>query len=198
MPGVEGAVVHRVRVEHGDLTPDVDAPIDADLAPDQLAAVAHSGGPARIIAPAGSGKTRVLTERFRLLVARRGWGPRPVVRGRVQRAGQGRDGAAPRRCRSRSRSRKIRTLHALGFDIVRRSRDIRDVLDEWDVRRRIEPLVPVRPRANTDVYAPYLEALGEVRLGLVAPERRRGAARRRRGLRGDVRAVTATACAPTR
>ena len=67
--------------------------------------------------------------------------------------------------------RKVRTLHALGFDIVRRARDIRDVLDEWDVRRRIEPLVPVRPRANTDVYAPYLEALGEVRLGLVAPER---------------------------
>ena len=30
---------------------------DADLAPDQLAAVAHTGGPARVIAPAGSGKT---------------------------------------------------------------------------------------------------------------------------------------------
>ena len=65
--------------------------------------------------------------------------------------------------------RKIRTLHALGFDIVRRSRAVQDVLGEWDVRRRIEPLVPVRPRANTDVFAPYLEALGEVRLGLVAP-----------------------------
>src|SRR5699024_8646163 len=35
----------------------------ADLAPDQLAAVAHDAGPARVIAPAGSGKTRVLTER---------------------------------------------------------------------------------------------------------------------------------------
>ena len=34
-------------------------------APDQEAAVAHRGGPARIIAPAGSGKTRVLTERAR-------------------------------------------------------------------------------------------------------------------------------------
>src|SRR4029079_12222759 len=30
--GVDGAVVHRVRVGHGQLTPDVDAPIDADLA----------------------------------------------------------------------------------------------------------------------------------------------------------------------
>ena len=39
----------------------------ADLAPDQLAAVAHGTGPARVIAPAGSGKTRVLTERLRHL-----------------------------------------------------------------------------------------------------------------------------------
>ncbi len=43
----------------------------AELAPDQLAAVLHPGGGARIIAPAGSGKTRVLTERARLLLT--GW-----------------------------------------------------------------------------------------------------------------------------
>ncbi len=43
---------------------------DADLAPDQLAAVTHAGGAARIIAPAGSGKTRVLTERARHLLTR--------------------------------------------------------------------------------------------------------------------------------
>ena len=43
----------------------------AELAPDQLAAVLHASGPARIIAPAGSGKTRVLTSRLRHLLARR-------------------------------------------------------------------------------------------------------------------------------
>ena len=58
-----------LRVEHGSLAPAA-ARIDsaADLAPDQLAAVTHRGGGARIIAPAGSGKTRVLTERARHLL----------------------------------------------------------------------------------------------------------------------------------
>ncbi len=42
----------------------------AELAPDQRAAVVHPAGPARVIAPAGSGKTRVLTERLRHLVGR--------------------------------------------------------------------------------------------------------------------------------
>ena len=39
-----------------------------------------------------------------------------------------------------------------------------------ELRRRVEALVPIKPRANTDVYAPYLEALSDVRLGLVDPE----------------------------
>ena len=49
--------------------------IRAELAPDQLAAVGHRSGAARVIAPAGSGKTRVLTERLRHLVAGRGAQP---------------------------------------------------------------------------------------------------------------------------
>src|SRR5438105_1105034 len=51
----------------------VDPAVFREPAPDQLAAVAHAGGPARVIAPAGSGKTRVLTERLRHLVAGRGF-----------------------------------------------------------------------------------------------------------------------------
>ena len=50
----------------------------AELAADQLAAVVHDTGAARVIAPAGSGKTRVLTERFRLLVDR-GWSPGSIT-----------------------------------------------------------------------------------------------------------------------
>jgi DNA helicase-2/ATP-dependent DNA helicase PcrA len=61
-------------VELGYLTP-LPEPTEpsATLAPDQMAAVAHVGGGARIIAPAGSGKTRVLTERYRHLLVDRGY-----------------------------------------------------------------------------------------------------------------------------
>ena len=61
-------VVPALAVEHGSLRPPRRNSCDADLAPDQLDAVAHPGGAARIIAPAGSGKTRVLTERARHLL----------------------------------------------------------------------------------------------------------------------------------
>jgi DNA helicase II / ATP-dependent DNA helicase PcrA len=66
-------LVHRESVEVGTvaLVPTPVAPT-ADLAPDQLVAVGHGSGPARIIAPAGSGKTRVLTERLRHLLVDRG------------------------------------------------------------------------------------------------------------------------------
>ena len=65
--------------------------------------------------------------------------------------------------------RRVRTLHALGNDVLRRAGGNSALIDEWEMRRRIEALVPVKPRANTDMYAPYLDALSEVRLGLVDP-----------------------------
>ena len=76
----DGAVVHPSRWRPGHLTPvpPTTAPT-SDLAPDQLAAVNHGAGPARVIAPAGSGKTRVLTERLRHLVVDRGYEPGAVV-----------------------------------------------------------------------------------------------------------------------
>jgi DNA helicase-2/ATP-dependent DNA helicase PcrA len=55
LAGPEPVVIHRDSIDAGLLTPGRLAPPQAELAPDQLAAVAHPGGPARIIAPAGSG-----------------------------------------------------------------------------------------------------------------------------------------------
>jgi DNA helicase II / ATP-dependent DNA helicase PcrA len=62
-----GVVVHRWNAELGNPQPVRHDSVSADLAADQLLAVGHGAGPARVIAPAGSGKTRVLTERLRHL-----------------------------------------------------------------------------------------------------------------------------------
>jgi DNA helicase-2/ATP-dependent DNA helicase PcrA len=167
-PVPEGhALVHRNSLEQRLLDPDRPVTTDADLAADQLAAVVHDTGAARVIAPAGSGKTRVLTERFRLLVDR-GWSPGSItaVAYNVRAKDTMRERLADMPEGAR---RRVRTLHALGNDVLRRAGGNTSLIDEWEMRRRIEALVPVKPRANTDMYAPYLEALSEVRLGLVDP-----------------------------
>lgn len=161
------SVVHVESVWSGSVDPDLSPAPTADLAPDQLAAVSHPGGPARIIAPAGSGKTRVLTERLRHLVADRGWNPDAITALAYNRRAAG---EMTERLAAAGPTH-IRTLHAFGYEIVGRARGGRPrLLGEREVRRMLDRLAPIRPRANEDVHAPYLEALAEVRTALRSPE----------------------------
>ena len=164
---VGSAVVHAESVDTGRLAvAPAPRPPGADLAPDQLAAVAHAGGPARVIAPAGSGKTRVLTERLRHLVVDRGFEPGTVLAVAYNKKAQ--EEMLDRCADFRPR---VRTLNSLGYDLLTRSRGARPrVLEESDVRRILDELVPRRPhRANTDRIGPYLEGLSRIRLGLRDP-----------------------------
>jgi len=161
------ALVHRETVERGQLrpAPEPTAP-GGGLAQDQLAAVAHLSGPARIIAPAGSGKTRVLTERLRHLVVGRGW-----ERGVILAVAYNKKAQEELDARCADFSPRTRTLNSLGYAILSDARGGPPrVIDERETRRLVEQLAPVRRhRANTDPIGPYLEALGRVRLGLVDP-----------------------------
>jgi DNA helicase II / ATP-dependent DNA helicase PcrA len=165
---VAGAVVvHREAVERDRLTVSVAPEAEGELAPDQRAAVAHPSGPARIIAPAGSGKTRVLTERLRHLLADRHWERDSVLAVAYNKKAQEELDA-----RCVGLGSRTRTLNSLGLWLLTtaRGRGPR-VLDERETRRIIERLAPPRQRrANTDPIGPYLEALSTVRLGLVDPE----------------------------
>ncbi|HEX4245315.1 MAG TPA: ATP-dependent helicase, partial [Acidimicrobiales bacterium] len=141
------------------------------LAPDQLAAVIHGSGPARIIAPAGSGKTRVLTERLRHLVADRGIDPAAVtvLAYNAKAADELRD-----RCADivAPGGPDIRTLNSIGLSICNQSEEggrLR-VLDEAGARDLVGSVFEIRHRANTDTVVPYLEALSAIRLGLVHPD----------------------------
>ena len=160
-------VVHHESVELGMLTPvrTAVAP-SADLAPDQLDAVSHGVGPARVIAPAGSGKTRVLTWRVRHLIEDRGVEPdlvtalaynRRAAREMVDRLPGG-------------EALNVRTIHSIGWEILRMAKPGIRLIDEAEQRRRLEPITTAPPRANTDVIGPYIEALDEVRIGLRHPD----------------------------
>lgn len=167
------AVVPAVSVEHGVLAPlGPNDPPSSPLAPDQLAAVTHGGGAARIIAPAGSGKTRVLTERARHLLTR--WNLPPAALSLV---------AFNRRAQQEMAERtpdlprlQVRTLNAMALALVNgtppfaRTARTWQTIDEGEVRRILGRLVATQARRNQDPLAPWIEALSMVRLGLVPPD----------------------------
>ena len=162
---MDAAVVHRDSIDAGLLTPARYAAPSTELAPDQLAAVAHAGGPARIIAPAGSGKTRVLTERIRHLLVDRGYEPGVVtaVAYNVMAAEQLRE-------RTAGFQPTIRTLNSLGLNVCSRRGDWR-IAEEPFCREVLSGLVKTTRKVGTDPLAPYLDALATIRLGLVPPEK---------------------------
>jgi DNA helicase-2/ATP-dependent DNA helicase PcrA len=156
-------VLHRISIEHGLLEPLGDNRTDAELAPDQLAAVLHPGGGARVIAPAGSGKTRVLTERARLLLT--GW---RLPSNALAVVAFNRRAAEELKSRTADlRGLRVRTLNALGLRLL--SPGIKTI-EEAAVRELLSTLVEVPRKVETDPIAPWLEALGRVRLGLQHPE----------------------------
>ena len=166
--GFNEPVVHSESVAGGRLVVAPAASLDgaADLAPDQAAAVLHDSGPARIIAPAGSGKTRTLTARVRHLVEDRQVEPELIC----ALAYNNRAAAEMRERLGRHDGLKVRTIHSLGWEILRQAHGDLALLDEREQRRRLEGMVEAPRRQNTDIIGPYLEALGEVRIGLRPPD----------------------------
>ena len=158
--------IHAETVTTGELTraPQVSSSVAA-LSPSQLHAVDHGSGPARVIAPAGSGKTRTLTARLLELVDRRGYEPELVTA-----LAYNNRAAAEMRGRIERPELQIRTFHSLGWAIVREARPGVALIDESQVRSTLDRLVSGRRQVNTDTIGPYIEALGEVRIGLRSPE----------------------------
>ncbi len=165
-------VVHRWNTEVGSLSVVGHSPPAADLAPDQLAAVRHATGGARVIAPAGSGKTRVLTERLCHLITDRGADPSTVTALAYNRKAA--DELVERTSSVVTAGRPhIRTLNSMGqwiCDTYGGQGRLR-VLEEPSVRDLVQQVFEVRRQANTDTVLPYIDALSSVRLGLSAPAR---------------------------
>ena len=165
-------VIPAITVEHGGLRPFAANTSSAALAPDQLAAVTHPGGAARIVAPAGSGKTRVLTERVRHLVTHWRIPPSAITlvayNRRAQIEMQQRLGDVP--------GVEVRTLNSLALAVINGVAPFAARPQRWrtigerDVRSILSGFVPSQRKRNVDPLSPWLEALSAVRLGLRTPD----------------------------
>ncbi|MBI4883151.1 MAG: ATP-dependent DNA helicase UvrD2 [Actinobacteria bacterium] len=164
-------VLHRVAVEHGSLKVPRGNDTTVDLAPDQQAAVVHDGGAARIIAPAGSGKTRVLTERARHLVQQ--WQLPPSAITLIAFNKRAQEEIAART--TDLAGLQIRTLNAIALAIINGTPPFAKqphrlaTIEESEVRRMITKLVKFPRVRNADPVATWIEALSLARLGLVDP-----------------------------
>ncbi len=109
----------------------------------------------------------MLTERLRHLLVDRGYEPDLVLAVAYNKKAQ-----QEMEERTADVAPRVRTLNALGYRLLAEGRGgAPRLLDEREVRRLIERFVPIRrQRANTDPVGPYLEALGQIRLGLRDPE----------------------------
>jgi DNA helicase-2/ATP-dependent DNA helicase PcrA len=171
-PPIDGvAVIHRVALEHSGRHAPLGNESAAHLAPDQLAAVTHPGGAARIIAPAGSGKTRVLTERARHLITHWRFPTSAVCLVAFNKRAQEEIVARTRDLPGL----QVRTLNAIALAIVngsapfaRRSERVATI-DEPEVRRLIGKLVTFPRKRNADPVSTWIEALSAARLGLRDP-----------------------------
>ena len=163
-------IVHRWNTEAGSISAVGHRQADADLAPDQLAAVSHGRGGARVIAPAGSGKTRVLTERLRHLIEDCGVDPSTVTALAFNRKAvdelKERSGV-----RATPRGPHVQTLNSVGLWICNEygGRGRLRVLEDPAVRDLVQEVFEVARQANTDTVVPYTDGLSAVRLGLTSP-----------------------------
>lgn len=166
--GLDDPIIHAESIALQSLPAEVpdNSELEDDLAPDQQTAAMHQSGPARIIAPAGSGKTRTLTARVRHLVEDRRVEPEIIC----ALAYNNRAAAEMRERLGSRRGLKVRTIHSLGWEILRQARGNVTLLNERDQRNRLDGLVEAARRPNSDTIGPYLEALGEVRIALRPPD----------------------------
>jgi DNA helicase-2/ATP-dependent DNA helicase PcrA len=165
------SVLSRIAIRQGVLSLICNQTVTADLASDQLAAVADPAIRARIIAPAGSGKTRVLSERVRHLVKSGVPTSAFVLMAYNKRAEEEMHART-----SDLIGLEIRTIDAFALAIVNGTRGFydaenpRQLIQEHDVRDIISQLVTFPRRANVDPVSPWISALTQTRLGLESPE----------------------------
>jgi DNA helicase-2/ATP-dependent DNA helicase PcrA len=179
--GEHGAVrIHRESIELvGRLDVERHTPPAEQLSVEQLAAVTHRHGSARVLAPAGSGKTRVLAARLRHLVHDRGVQPELVTALAYNTRAAEELAERTHDVHVDGRRPQVRTVHALGLAVCAAALGRRpEVLDADGVRALLREASDGRVgSARGPAVDAMLAALTDVRLALRDPvdvERSRG------------------------
>lgn len=145
-------------------------PLDDDLDPSQAAAAGHTAGPIRVLAPAGSGKTKTLVNRVCNLVNT------GIVPGSILPLAFNRKAAAEMNTRLEGKRLgcvRARTLHSLGYEIVRSgSRLTFDAGAESGLTRTLlkealSPLTPDHPLTGGDPFERSLGLLSRAKMDLL-------------------------------
>ena len=151
----------------------------ADLNPQQLAAVRHTGSPLLVLAGAGSGKTRVITHKIAWLVREAGVPARNVfaVTFTNKAAREMKQRAAATLSGDEARGLTVSTFHTLGLQILRadgRALGYRPgftIMDATDSLTAIRELVRGESAGNLGEEEPLRAMIGRWKNDFVAPER---------------------------
>ncbi len=100
--------------------------MQASLNPRQLIAVKHIDGPSLVLAGAGSGKTRVITQKIAYLIQNCGIDPRNIaaVTFTNKAAREMKSRVAKLLDKNQGKGLRVSTFHTLGLDIIRRELDM--------------------------------------------------------------------------
>jgi DNA helicase II / ATP-dependent DNA helicase PcrA len=168
--------VQRIRAvqSHGSTRYSIDSNLDASQKP----AVVAMTGPVRVLAPAGSGKTKTLTNRIlhllnsgvhaeQVLALAFNTRARDEMQLRLEGSGvtvarsMGQEGVA------------VRTFHSLGYEIVREGlgwtfqQSTADQVNRSALRGAVQQHYQIVPRRNVDPLESYLEMLWRTKMGLL-------------------------------
>jgi len=143
--------------------------LDNDLDPSQLAAVNNIAGPIRVLAPAGSGKTKTLINRI-LNLLNQGIPPEKILALAFNK--KARDEMQERLERKGIHNIQVRTFHSLGYEIVRKSLGWKYAGAEHKntsrdlMRNAIRQHTELPPLRNKDPLDAFLDGLRKAKMDL--------------------------------
>ncbi len=155
--------------------------IDADLDESQKNAVLHGAGPIRVLAPAGSGKTKTLTNRIIHLV-NTGTTPESILalafnkKAADEMAARLNNRGVPVARRLHHGGVVVRTFHGLGYELIRLTLGWTYNAQEEEAQLRrlvqlaVEKYYKLPPRRNQDLLEPFITALTQCKMDLLPLE----------------------------